>query len=122
MDRRKELKLEYKLAERPKGVYQVRNLVNGKVWVRSSPNLDGAKNSIWTQLKFGSHFLSKTLSADWETFGEENFVFEVLEKLEPDPSGERNDHKELELMEERWLDKLQPYGEKGYNTPKRPKG
>lgn len=119
MDRRKELKLEYKMTERPKGVFQVRNLMNNKIYVKSSPNLDGAKNSLWTQLKFGTHFLSKTLVEDWKAFGEENFVFEVLEQLESDLTGERDDRKELEKMEERWLEKLQPYGTKGYNTPKR---
>jgi len=52
---------------------------------------------------------------DWNTLGEEQFVFEVLKQLKPAEEPGRNGWKELEKMEQRWLEKLQPYGERGYN-------
>jgi len=58
---------------------------------------------------------NKALQADWKNFGEEQFVFEVLERLKPAEEPGRNDREELEKMEQRWLEKLQPYGERGYN-------
>lgn len=114
MDRRKELKLQYKMTERPKGIFQIRNTANGKIFVGGSPNLDKVYNKHELQLKVGSH-PNKALQADWKTFGPEKFVCEVLEELKPAEEPGRDDRKELERMEERWLEKLQPYGEKGYN-------
>lgn len=118
MERRKELLMEYKMTERPKGVFQLRNTVNGKILVGSSPNLDKAYNKHRTQCKFGGH-INKALQADWDHYGEESFVYEILEQLKPaKEEPDRNDRKALEEMEEKWLEKLQPYGERGYNKPK----
>jgi group I intron endonuclease len=118
LDRRKELKLQYKLSPRPMGVYQIRNMANGKIFVGSSQNMDGKFNSHRLGLKLGGH-VNKALLADWKEFGEENFAFEVLERLEPAKEPGRNDAEELKKMETRWLEKLQPYGERGYNPKKR---
>lgn len=119
MDRRKELLMEYKMSERPKGVFQLRNTVTGKIFVGSSPNLDKAYNKHRTQCVFGGH-MNKALQADWNQYGEESFVFEVLEQLKPaKEEPDRDDKRALEKMEEEWLEKLQPYGERGYNWPKR---
>lgn len=113
MDRRSELKLAYKQTPRPMGVYQIRNIVNDKVFVGSNTNLDGIFNRHVFQLKHGSH-PRKDLQRDWKELGEDKFAFEVLEILEP--SEEYQDVAyDLKKMEEKWLEKLQPYGEKGYN-------
>lgn len=114
--RKRELILQYKMSERPKGVFLIRNTANGKIFVGSSPNLDKADNKHFTQLKFGGHPV-KTLQADWGIYGEATFVFEILETMKPAEEPGRNDREELEAMEAKWLDKLQPYGDKGYNKP-----
>ena len=113
---RKELTREYKETSQLIGVFQIRNLTNEKVFVGSSVNLGGIFNRHKFALKAGSHQY-KTLQADWNTLGAENFAFEILEELKP---RENLDVKrELAFLEELWLDNLQPFGEKGYNERKK---
>jgi len=112
---RKELHREYKERVKPAGVYQVKNLVNGKVLLGSSLNLEGPLNRHKFMLKIGSHN-NKALQKDWDELGPEQFVFEILEevKRKDDPSFNLKD--ELTLLEMIWLEKLQPVGERGYNA------
>ena len=117
MDRKAAIR-EYKDSHRPMGVYQIRNTINEKVWIDSSVNVPAKFNRYKLQLNAGSH-PSKTLQADWNEFGEDAFEFELLEPLEPrcDPN---YDHAgDLECLEDLWLKKLEPYGEKGYNERKK---
>lgn len=114
MDRKKELKTLYKETPRPTGIYQIRNITNGKLFLGSSLNLDGSVNSNRFQLKMGSH-RNIQLQQDWQTFGEEAFTFEVLEQLKPADIQSPECREKLSKLEEQWLLKLQPYGEKGYN-------
>ncbi len=112
---KKDLKREYKETRQTMGVFQIRNLTNEKVFVGSSLNLDGILNRHKFALNAGSH-QNKALQADWNEFGAENFAFEILEELEP---RENLDNKrELNFLEDLWLEKLQPYGERGYNERK----
>ena len=113
---RKELKREYKETPRPMGVFQIRNLSNEKVFVGASMNLDGIFNRHRFQLNAGSH-QSKDLQKDWNESGAENFAFEVLEELTPRENLDLP--KELEFLEDLWLEQLQPYSEKGYNERKK---
>ncbi|MBP0726603.1 GIY-YIG nuclease family protein [Bacillus sp. RG28] len=117
---RKEIIKEYKQTHRPMGVYQIKNNVNDKILVGGSLNLDGIYNREKFTLKLGMH-INKDLQKDWKEFGEENFLFEVLEQIKPKEEiiihqDELKKYKyELEKLENKWLDKLQPYGERGYN-------
>lgn len=115
---RKEAKLQYKLSHRPMGVYQVRNIVNGKVWVNSSLNLPGSFNGDRAKLG-GAHHKSLKLIAAWKEFGEENFVWEILEEVFPRSEPGYDYKADLEFLEDLWLDKLQPYDENGYNERKK---
>lgn len=113
---KKELKQNYKLSVRPIGVFQICNLTNEKVFVGSSENLDGIFIGHKFQLNAGIH-PNKQFQADWNELGEDKFAFEILEKLE-----QRNGidiKKELEFLEDLWLEKLQPFGKKGYNERKK---
>ncbi len=66
------------------------------------------------QLDTGSHANSE-LQADWKSCGEEAFVYKVVEEKEHSP---QMDLKwETKVLEKKWLDLLQPYGDKGYNKP-----
>ncbi len=114
MDKKSQLKKEYKQKIRPAGVYQIVNKINGKVLVGRSSNLDGRFNSHNFMLRYGSH-RNKELQKDWNELGEENFKFEVLELINPDDETITDYPSELSIMEELWLEKLQPYGERGYN-------
>jgi group I intron endonuclease len=118
MKSRKELNREYLERPKPSGIFQVKNKANGKVLLGSTLNLEGALNGHRFMLRTGSH-RNKSLQEDWYQYGEENFVFEVLETVEvrDDPNFNLSD--ELTLLEMIWLEKLQPVGEKGYNLNER---
>lgn len=115
MKSKKDIIREYKERKKQAGVFQVKNTVNGKILLGSSLNLDGPLNSHKFMLTIGSH-RNKALQKEWNEYGEDKFVFEILEVVKPkdDPNFNMND--ELTLLEQIWLEKLQPFGEKGYNT------
>lgn len=115
---KKAAKLAYKASRRPIGVFQVHNLVNDKIFVGSSMNLDAMFNRIRFQLYAGSH-PNKELEADWRRYGTGKFAFEVLEEIFPREDANYNYEADLETLEDLWLEKLQPYGERGYNEPKK---
>ncbi len=118
MDRRKQLKQAYKETPRPMGVYQIVNNTNQKIYVGSSLNLPGKFNSNRFQLELQSHY-NKALQEDWNLYGEESFSFEVLENLDPHEFEKQYWPKALAELEDKWLDKLQPYQKNGYNKQKR---
>jgi len=62
-----------------------------------------------------SPHLPPALQADWDRQTPEDFAFEILDELKPTDPPQPDPWKELKLLEALWLDKLQPYGEKGYN-------
>jgi len=110
----KDMKREYKERKKPAGVFQVKNTANGKILLGSSLNLEGPLNSHKFMLGMGSH-RNEELQKDWNTYGPDHFVFEILEvvKISDDPNFNLED--ELTLLEQIWIEKLQPFGEKGYN-------
>jgi hypothetical protein len=114
MKSRKELNREYQERPKPAGVFQVKNTANGQVLLGNSLNLEGALNGHRFMLKTGSH-RNKELQADWNEYGADKFVFEILDvvQVRDDPNFNLSD--ELTLLEMIWVEKLQPFGEKGYN-------
>ena len=115
---RRELNREYAERVKPAGVYQVKNLSNGKVLLGSSLNLEGPLNRHRFMLKIGSH-TNKALQKDWNEFGAEKFAFEILEEVQRKDSPTFNLSDELTLLEMIWLEKIQPFGERGYNLNER---
>lgn len=115
MKTRKEIHREYKERVKPSGVFQIKNLVKGKVLLGSSLNLEGPLNKHRFMLRINSH-LNQELQKDWNELGPDQFIFEILEtvQIKDDPNFNLND--ELTLLEEVWLEKLQPFGEHGYNS------
>jgi hypothetical protein len=117
MDKREELKRWYKENPPQGGVYQIKNRQNGKILVRSNANFTGGFNR--DKMELNSNMSRFTgLQADWKLLGEEQFTFEILDVYKPkDEDTQEQRRKELLLLEEMWCEKLQPYGEKGYNQP-----
>jgi len=115
MKSRQDIKREYKERKKPAGVFQVKNTRNGKVLLGSSLNLEGALNRHKFELTMGSH-RSRELQKDWDAQGPEAFVFEILEevKVRDVPHFDLSD--ELTLLEQIWIEELQPFGERGYNS------
>jgi len=115
---RKELNREYAERVKPAGIYQVKNLKNGKVLLGSSLNLEGPLNRHRFMLKTGSH-LNKALQKDWDELGPDQFAFEVLEEVQRKDDPNFNLSDELSLLEMIWLERVQPVGERGYNLNER---
>jgi hypothetical protein len=114
---KKELKKQYKQTVQPMGIYQIRNIISGKLFIGSSKNLPGKLNSVKFQLEHGSH-PNNELQNDFNNSDEKNFTYEVVDTLEPKEDPSYNYTKDLAVLEEMWLEKLQPFGEKGYNKRK----
>ena len=117
MKSRKELNREYLERPKPAGVFQVKNTINNKVLLGSSLNLEGPLNKHKFMLKIGTHH-NKALQQDWNEYGPDHFVFEILEVVEVKDNPNFNLKDELTLLEQIWLEKLQPL-EHGYNTDTR---
>lgn len=128
--KRKQLVTEYQQRPREIGVYQIYNLANHKIWIGSSLNLHGALNKDVFMLNMGNHDC-KALQKEWKEYGEHQFKLEILERLKlaegesligmvpvnvpvNHPSNKKF-KKQLEELEQKWLLKLQPYGDKGYH-------
>lgn len=112
---RKALIRAYKETPRPMGAYRVRNTVSGKTLVGVYRNLDAILNRHRAQLRLGVHPV-RQLQEDWNALGEDAFAFEVLEVLKPSDQPDYDPTSDLRLLEEIWLDQLEPFGEKGYNV------
>lgn len=112
---RKELINEYKNTKPRIGVFQIRNTINGKVFIEGSTNLDKIWNRHSTELRFGNH-RNKALQQDWNSHGPESFHFEILSEIaQPDDNPIFNASQEVKGLEKLFLEERQPFGERGYN-------
>ncbi|NLL98128.1 MAG: GIY-YIG nuclease family protein [Tepidanaerobacter sp.] len=112
--RRKELLEQYKQIKTYIGIIQIKNNVNGKIFIDTCSNLKNRWFTLKWNLDMGRHPNSK-LQKDWNELGQDAFAYEVLEKKEADKVDDIR--WELKKMKKKWLEKLQPYGDKGYNRP-----
>ncbi|MHB8869680.1 MAG: metalloregulator ArsR/SmtB family transcription factor [Thermoleophilia bacterium] len=117
MDEQKRLlKQRYKLEGRTPGIFRVRNLVTGKVFLGSAIDLNGPLNRIRFQLEHGS-YRDRALQADYDRLGAEAFAFEILDKVEAGGRPPDELEGELEKLETTWASTLDP--ENTYNTSER---
>jgi hypothetical protein len=105
-----------KEGHRPMGVYRVLSRVNGTALIGASLDLPATLNRYPFQLEAGSH-TNRRLHADVHTRGAETFDFEVLDVLQPADRSDYNPTKDLQALEQMWLEKLFPFGKSGYNPP-----
>jgi len=91
-------------------VYEIRNIITGKIYVGSSINYESRKRRHVNRLKRGNHH-SIHLQNSWNIYGEDGFEFRVLETV--------NDVDELISREQYYLDYFNSYnGDYGYNICK----
>jgi len=114
---RAEVKRLYKQNRPDMGVYQIRNMVNGRIYVGSSSNLEGTRNSRLFQLRMGKAVFSRELQKDLNEYGAKSFEFSILGILDRPEEGDNIEHA-LAALELHWLEKLKPFGEQGYNSEK----
>ncbi len=113
MNRRDILVAQYKEMKTEAGVYAIRNQANHKVWISSTRNLKSI-NGKKLQLEVGSH-MNKKLQAEWSQYGAQQFDFEILEVLDKKDLHPMQEKDALAKLEQKWLDQLQPYDDKGYH-------
>ena len=111
-------KKQYKQSLPLMGIFRIKNLTNDKIFIGSSSNIKGKLNSIKFQLEMGS-YINKELQNDFNKSGEKNFIFETIDIPEPKLDPDYNYTEDLETLEGMWLNKLQPFNEKGYNKRKK---
>jgi hypothetical protein len=100
---KKEAIKEYKSKKLARGIYAIRCVASGEVWVDSSKDLGSAKNSQWFALK-QSH-RNPAIQAAWNEHGEDTFQFEVLETLDED-FPDIGLHDELKNRKQHWITEL----------------
>jgi len=115
MKTRKELKSEYREMKVKMGVFQVRNMLNQKIFIGSSTDLNAIWNRTRTALRFGN-FQNAELQKDWNTLGEDKFVFEILSEIKQEEDIQKDYRREVRQLEKMFIEELQPFGERGYHV------
>ena len=87
------------------GIYKITCTANKKVYLGSTKNLRTRCRDHCNKLRTNKHHNPK-LQAAWNKYGEESFIFEVLELVLP---------VSLTAREQYWFKKLNPFGRKGFN-------
>lgn len=117
MDRKKELKKQYLETYKRKGVYSLKNKINGKRLIDRSLDLDKIKNRILFELQLGSSYF-KELQQDYKELGKDQFEFEILEEIKEQSDPDFDYADKLEELKEKYLGIYQSFGENGYNHGK----
>jgi hypothetical protein len=114
---KREAKRRYKQSQPVMGVYKVENLAEGRIFLGSSMNVHGTLNSCRFQLDQGIH-MNRDLQRDYTRLGGEKFAFAIVDSLEPKEDAPHDYAQDLAVLEEMWKERLQPYGDRGYNRKK----
>lgn len=115
MDRRKELKLQYKQTKPQMGLFIIRSKVNNKCYIQGTQDLRGVINGAKVRLEAGMH-PNRELQKEWKESGAENFEIEILEHLEYDKDESKTDYTEdLNLLQMIWEEKLAKENLEFYN-------
>jgi hypothetical protein len=114
MDRRKELKEQYKQMKPDMGVFAIKSKAGSGYYIEAARNLKGAINRNRFQLGNGSH-PNRELQKEWKELGEDGFTIEILEKLEYDKDASKTDYsEELELLKMMCEEKLMKENKEAY--------
>jgi len=88
------------------GIYLIQNRIDSKVYVGSALNIKWRRYTHIRALRKKIHHSIK-LQRAWNKYGEDSFLFSVLEEVK--------DKGSLIQREQEWIDKLKAYGPNGYN-------
>jgi hypothetical protein len=104
--RKKELIEQYKQMKPGMGIFIVRSSINNKCFLKTTQDFKGVINGTKVRLEGGSH-PNKELQKEWNQFGSENFIIEILENLEYDKDESKTDYsEELAILQMLWEEKL----------------
>jgi group I intron endonuclease len=87
------------------GVYKIHNLINNKVYVGVSTDINKRHMQHRAELRGGYH-ANGSLQEDWNKYNENDFIFNILELC---------NESDIFNKEVHWIDKLNTYNE-GYNN------
>jgi hypothetical protein len=106
MDRKKELKEQYKQMKPDMGIFIIRSKFNDKCYIEATQNVRATLNGTHFKLEAGNH-PNRELQKEWKEHGKENFIIEVLEKLEYDKDEIKTDYSDdLALLLMEWEEKF----------------
>ncbi|NLV91706.1 MAG: GIY-YIG nuclease family protein [Firmicutes bacterium] len=106
MDRRKQLKAQYREMKPDMGVFMIRSKANEKHYLEETQDLKSAINATKFKLKAGIH-PHRELQQDWTRYGEDNFSIEILDQLEYAEDESKTDYsKDLQELRLLWEEKL----------------
>ncbi|WP_449538738.1 GIY-YIG nuclease family protein [Ferdinandcohnia sp. Marseille-Q9671] len=118
MNRKKELKQQYKETPIEAGVYQIKNNKNGKLFIGSTRNLK-TLNGLKFSLNAGTASpTNKKLQEEWSQYGESAFSIDIVETLKKKDDPYFNEKEALLELENKWIEQLQPFEDRGYNRKK----
>jgi hypothetical protein len=115
MDRKRELKEQYKQMKPAMGVFSIQSKVDGRCYLEETVNLKSGINRAVFQLNWGSH-PNKELQNDWKKHGEDSFIVEILDELaysEANPTADYSD--DLAELVQIWREKLRQDGTSFYS-------
>jgi group I intron endonuclease len=87
------------------GVYKIINKTNGKFYIGSSKDVKNRWRQHKRKLNSGTHG-NPHLQNAWNLYGEEGFLFEIIEECPPELQFEK---------EQYYLNTLNPFDDNGYN-------
>lgn len=109
MSGRKALLRAYKERKVEAGVYAVRCLASGEVWVGATPDLSTRQSGVWFTLRLGSH-REPTLQAAWKTHGADAFAFEPVETIDAEGLDAFGRASRLKDRRDYWIETLNARG------------
>ena len=113
--RRRELTRLYKESPPAAGVYALRNLDDGRLWLGASLNAAGALNRLRFELDRGAH-RNRVLQQDWARLGAARFSFEVIDTVKPKDDPAFDLKAELTQLLQLWRTELAPALATGYGV------
>lgn len=93
MERKKQLKEQYKQMKTDMGVFIVKKKNSNKYLLVGTQNLKGMMNRVKFQLENGS-YPNRELQKDWNDSSPDDFEFTILETLEYDKDESKTDYSE----------------------------
>jgi len=106
MDRRKELREQYKNMKPDMGIFKIKSKSSNKCHIETTKDLKSTINSTKFKLEAGI-YPNRELQKEWKDFGAKNFTIEILENLEYDKDESKTDYGEdLTLLQMIWEEKL----------------
>ena len=112
--RRKELIAQYKQMKPDMGIFIIRCKCGNKYYIQATPDLRGVMNGALVRLEGGSHPF-RELQQEWNEFGADNFIIEILENLDYDEDESKTDYsEELAILQMIWEEKLTRQGMECY--------